>query len=138
MQKGVIINNYGISPVVASILLVLIAVSLGINLYHFFSSVKEESEASAEAKVRQDITRVLAEIKIIRVDTSTSPRIFIQNSGGRILHNVKIYINSTPVGEKDLLDVGSLWVYNYSGNLSSGDVIFVTTIERASDKYEIY
>ncbi|GBE55729.1 hypothetical protein BMS3Bbin15_01913 [archaeon BMS3Bbin15] len=137
MQKRNLTSNESISQVIATLLLVLLAISLGISLYHFYSSVKEETEASAGATVKQDITGLTAGVKVIRVDPSSPAKIYIQNTGGRTLHNIKVYINYTEVGENNTLDVSSLWVFTYNGNLNSGDVIYITTIERASDRYEL-
>lgn len=131
-------NNKSISQVIATLLLVLLAISLAISLYHFTSSVSNINEASTGATVKQDITGLKAGVKVINVNTSSPAKIYIQNTGEISLNNIKVYINYTKkVGEKNILNVSSLWVFTYNGSLNSGDVIYITTIERASDRYEL-
>ena len=79
MQKRNINNSKAISPVIATILLVLIAVSISFSVYIWYSGMKEETQVKAETKFRQDLTRIFAEVKIIKVN-ATSGEILIENT----------------------------------------------------------
>lgn len=129
-------NRRAVSPVIAAVLLVLITVSVGTSLYLWYVGVKEETEAKTEGKVRQDLTRVFAEIKITDVNTS-SKLVYIQNTGGTTLHAVRLYNGSTLLNSTSTLDISSYVALGYTGTLSSGDTLFVTTAEGATDRYRI-
>ncbi len=128
MHKGTL----AVSQVVAALVLLAIGISLSAFLYVWLNSVSQEAK-SPEAKIRMDVTRVLAEIKILEAG---SGGIYIENTGGRDLHDLRVFVNSTQIAQRSLLEVGSLWVVNYTG-LNSGDVIVVTTLERVEDRYVV-
>ncbi len=134
MQKRDINNSKAISPVVATILLVLIAVSISFSAYTWYSGMKEETQVKAETKFRQDLTRIFAEVKIIKVN-ATSGEILIENTGGTTLHNLNLSRNLVQVATKDSLGVGEIW--SVTTTLTSGDVLYLTTLEGASDRYEV-
>lgn len=134
MQKRNINNSKAISPVVATILLVLIAVSISFSAYTWYSGMKEETQVKAETKFRQDLTRIFAEVKIIKVN-ATSGEILIENTGGTTLHNLNLSRNLVQVATRDSLGVGEIW--SVTTTLTSGDVLYLTTLEGASDRYEI-
>jgi len=134
MQKRNINNSKAISPVVATILLVLIAVSISFSAYTWYSGMKEETQVKAETKFRQDLTRIFAEVKIIKVN-ATSGEILIENTGGTTLHNLNLSKNLVQVATKDSLGVGEIW--SVTTTLTSGDVLYLTTLEGASDRYEV-
>ncbi|RLG58455.1 MAG: hypothetical protein DRN95_04300 [Candidatus Hydrothermarchaeota archaeon] len=134
MQKRNINNSKAISPVVATILLVLIAVSISFSAYTWYSGMKEETQVKAETKFRQDLTRIFAEVKIIKVN-ATSGEILIENTGGTTLHNLNLSRNLVQVATKDSLGVGEIW--SVTTTLTSGDVLYLTTLEGASDRYEV-
>ena len=134
MQKRNINNSKAISPVIATILLVLIAVSISFSAYIWYSGMKEETQVKAETKFRQDLTRIFAEVKIIKVN-ATSGEILIENTGGTTLHNLNLSKNLVQVATKDCLGIGEIW--SVTTTLTSGDVLYLTTLEGASDKYEV-
>ena len=134
MQKRNINNSKAVSPVVAAILLVLIAVSISFSAYTWYSGMKEKTQVKAETKFRQDLTRIFAEVKIIKVN-ATSGEILIENTGGTTLHNLNLSKNLVQVATKDSLGVGEIW--SVTTTLTSGDVLYLTTLEGASDRYEV-
>lgn len=134
MQKGNINNSKAISPVIATILLVLVAVSISFSAYIWYSGMKEETQVKAETKFRQDLTRVFAEVEIIKVN-ATSGEVLIENTGGTILHNLNLSKNLVQVATRDSLGIGEIW--SVTTTLTSGDILYVTTLEGASDKYEV-
>lgn len=134
MQKRNINNSKAISPVVATILLVLIAVSISFSAYTWYSGMKEETQVKAETKFRQDLTKIFAEVKIIKVN-ATSGEILIENTGGTTLHNLNLSKNLVQVATKDSLGVGEIW--SVTTTLTGGDVLYLTTLEGASDRYEV-
>ena len=134
MQKRNMNNSKAISPVIATILLVLIAVSISFSAYIWYSGMKEETQVKAETKFRQDLTRIFAEVKIIKVN-ATSGEILIENTGGTTLHNLNLSKNLVQVATKDCLGIGEIW--SVTTTLTSGDVLYLTTLEGASDKYEV-
>jgi len=134
MQKRNINNSKAISPVIATILLVLIAVSISFSAYIWYSGMKEETQVKAETMFRQDLTRIFAEVKIIKVN-ATSGEILIENTGGTTLHNLNLSKNLVQVATKDCLGIGEIW--SVTTTLTSGDVLYLTTLEGASDKYEV-
>ncbi len=134
MQKRNINNSKAISPVIATILLVLIAVSISFSAYIWYSGMKEETQVKAEIMFRQDLTRIFAEVKIIKVN-ATSGEILIENTGGTTLHNLNLSKNLVQVATKDCLGIGEIW--SVTTTITSGDVLYLTTLEGASDKYEV-
>jgi len=134
MQKRNINNSKAISPVIATILLVLIAVSISFSAYTWYSGMKEETQVKAETMFRQDLTRIFAEVKIIKVN-ATSGEILIENTGGTTLHNLNLSKNLVQVATKDCLGIGEIW--SVTTTITSGDVLYLTTLEGASDKYEV-
>lgn len=134
MQKRNINNSKAISPVIATILLVLIAVSISFSAYIWYSGMKEETQVKAETMFRQDLTRIFAEVKIIKVN-ATSGEILIENTGGTTLHNLNLSKNLVQVATKDCLGIGEIW--SVTTTITSGDVLYLTTLEGASDKYEV-
>lgn len=134
MQKGNINNSKAISPVIATILLVLVAVSISFSAYIWYSGMKEETQVKAETKFRQDLTRIFAEVEIIKVN-ATSGEVLIENTGGTILHNLNLSKNLVQVATRDSLGIGEIW--SVTTTLTSGDILYVTTLEGASDKYEV-
>ena len=133
MHKGDI-DSRAISPVIATILLVLIAISISFSVYLWYSGMKEQTQTQAETKFRQDLTRVFAEIKIIKVNAS-SGEVLIENTGGTTLHNLNLSRNLVQTSTKESLGIGEIW--SVTTTLTSGDMLYVTTSEGASDRYEV-
>lgn len=125
-----------ISPVIATLLLILLTLSISYAAFNWYNSLREETEGTTEAKMRKDLTRAFAEIEIIKVNTSSS-QIYIQNTGGRPVHNVSVRVNGTMLSQsRDTLEGNELWVATAS-DLSSGDIIYITTTEGVSDRYAV-
>lgn len=134
MQMG-ILSKKAVSPIIASILLVFIAISIGCSVYFWYSSIKEETQIKSEIRLTHDLSRVFAGIEIIKVNL-TSGKVLVENTGGVILHGLNLTKNLEEIATLDSLDVGEIWEVEVT-SLSSGDVLYVTSMEGASDKYEI-
>ena len=124
-----------VSPVIAVLLLTVIATSAVFSAYLWYENIQEETKTGTQEKVLHDLSRVYSKVRIIEVD-ATSNQVFVENKGGRKLHNLNltkganIQINTT-----DVLDVGEIWVSTYGAGISTGDTLYVTTSEGETDRY---
>jgi FlaG/FlaF family flagellin (archaellin) len=128
-------DNNAVSPVIAVLLLAVIAISATFSSYLWYKNVQEETQTGTQEKVSRDLSRVNSEVRIIEVDTASN-QVFVENTGGGRLHNLNLTKGvNEQINMTDVLDVGEIWVSTYSAGISQGDTLYVTTSEGVMDRY---
>ncbi len=124
-----------VSPVIAVLLLTVIAVSAVFSAYLWYGNIQEETETSTQERMLQDLSEVYAEVRIIEVDT-VSNQVFVENTGGSRLHNLNLTKGvDTQINITSVLDIGEIWVSTYPAGINPGDTLYVTASEGVMDRY---
>ncbi len=95
--------NRAVSPVIAILLLTVMAISLAYASWMWYSSLREGISAEMEQKSYEDVARLYAGIKIV---SATTAGYTIKNTGSITLYNIKIYENGTLIATHEKLEPG--------------------------------
>lgn len=87
-MKSFIFQKSAISPVIATILMVLIVVSAGASVFYFYKDISESAILEAEEHLGREINVLYAGLMIAN---STTEWYSILNSGSVALNDIKIY-----------------------------------------------
>ncbi len=128
----------GLSPVIATVLLLVIAVSMFILFKSWYVSYKEQKVSKEMYLVEKEMKKLVSNIRIYHVDTDLN-RIYIINDGYKNLTGLKLYaINQSGefiIATRNFLKAKDIWVVEY--NLSNVTMLYVTSSEGVYDKYYI-
>lgn len=81
-------SNKGISPVIATLLLVVIAISAAYASWIWYESLKNEVSTGLEGKVNGDVSRLFAGL---RIESATTVGYKLKNTGTVTLYDIKVY-----------------------------------------------
>jgi len=107
--------NRAISPVIAVILLVLIAISITVSFFSWYKSMKSLQEETGEKTQSRIFKEAIASIKILDIrNVSGSYRVVVFNNGDIKLTDIMLYVD----GKLDSGNLSSLGV-NEIGEITS-------------------
>lgn len=115
-----------VSPVIATILLLVITVGVAAGFYTWFNSLKETQEEKGGEKSAELIRQTKASIKIIDLKNySGAVKVVVWNNGDIKLTNVTLYVNEIQDGTLASLDKNEI------SNITS------SLITKANTKYNL-
>ena len=129
----------GISAIIVTIMILMIAISLAGLGYVTFTTFFSKITTSSETAISQTLTTMLAQMKIESIQKTNVIRVYVRNTGKVDLTNFSAYINdaynsvqpATPLNGK--IEAGNVKEVNISNTsvVNTGDVIKLTTAQGA-------
>lgn len=119
-------KSRAVSPVIATILLLVVTVGAAAGFYSWFQSLKETQEEKGAEKSSELIKQTTASIKIIDLKNySGSVKVVVWNNGEMKLTNITLYVNGMQDASLSSLDKNEI------SNITS------SLITRANTKYNL-
>ncbi len=124
-------ENQAVSPVIATVLLVVIVISVSLSAVLWYNNIQETTTQEMGGKVDYEIAKMYGGIRIVR---ATTVGYTIRNTGSVTLYNLRVYDGSTLKDTYPSLEPNE--EISKTTALTLGNTLYVTA-KYADDKYII-
>ena len=124
-------KNHAVSPVIATVLLVVIAISVSLSAVLWYNNVQETTTQEMGGKIDYEIAKMYGGVRIV---SATTIGYTIRNTGSVTLYNLRVYDGSTLKDTYSSLEPNA--EISKGTALTLGNTLYVTA-KYADDKYII-
>jgi flagellin-like protein len=124
-------KNQAVSPVIATVLLVVIAISVSLSAILWYNNIQESTTQEMGGKINYEIAKMYGGIRIV---SATTVGYTIRNTGSVTLYDLRVYDKSTLKDTYSSLEPNA--EISKSTSLTQGNTLYVTA-KYADDKYVI-